>query len=100
MIKGINDKELKIIKNILDNYNNYNFYFYGSRIKGNFSKTSDLDILIKGDSAIPLNTLEELKEVFDKSMLPYIVNFVDFYSIDEKFYKLIENDLVMYNEND
>ncbi len=30
---------------------------------------------------------------FDKSYLPYIVNFTDENSIDEKFYNLIKNDL-------
>lgn len=35
------------------------------------------------------------KEKFDESKLPYIVNFADYNSIDEKFYNLIKDDLVL-----
>ena len=53
-----------------------------------------LDILIKGTSEMPLLDLVELKEKFDESKLPYIVNFTDYNGLDEKFYNLIKNDLV------
>ncbi|MBR1616655.1 nucleotidyltransferase domain-containing protein [bacterium] len=96
MIKGINKKEQQIIEKILDKYEDYHFFYYGSRVKGDFYKTSDLDILIKGQKEMPLSKLEEIKEEFDKSDLPYIVNFCDFYSIDKKFYSLIKKDLTPY----
>ncbi len=88
MIKGINEKEYKIIKNILQKYN-AKFYAYGSRVKGDFSELSDLDILVKSQK----NIIPELKEKFDTSYLPYIVNFTDANSVDKKFYNLIKNDL-------
>ena len=88
MIKGINEKEYKIIKNILQKYN-AKFYAYGSRVKGDFSELSDLDILVKSQKDI----IPELKEKFDTSYLPYIVNFTDANSVDKKFYNLIKNDL-------
>lgn len=88
MIKGITEGELKIIKEILQNYD-AKFFAYGSRVKGDFSDLSDLDILVKSDK----NILPDLKNRFDKSYLPYIVNFTDFNSIDKNFYNLIKNDL-------
>lgn len=88
MIKGITEKEYFIIKNILKDYSG-EFFAYGSRVKGDFSELSDLDILVKTDEKI----IHELKEKFDKSYLPYIVNFTDYNSIDDKFYNLIKNDL-------
>ena len=89
MIKGINSAEEQIIQDILKPYRtDFDFFYYGSRVKGNFEKTSDLDILIKGKK------LEIIKFLFDKSDLPFVVNFADFNSIDEKFYSLIEKDLV------
>lgn len=95
MIAGVSEKETAIIKEILAPYAEiYEFYFYGSRVKGIFSKTSDLDILIKGTAEIPLSVLEELKEKFDDSSLPYIVNFSDYNRIDETFYNHIKKDLV------
>ena len=89
MIKGITSKELSIIKEILQTFD-AKFYAYGSRVKGNYSDLSDLDILVKSDKII----IPELKQLFDNSYLPYIVNFTDYNTIDEKFYNLIKNDLV------
>ena len=90
MLKGVTEEENLIIKDILSIYN-AQFYAYGSRVKGNFSELSDLDILVKSDNFDNITT--ELKNKFDQSRLPYVVNFTDFNSIDSNFYKLIEKDL-------
>ena len=96
MISGVLEAEYNIIKTILEKYTkDYTFYFYGSRVKGTHNKTSDLDVLIKGQTEMPLRILVQLKEKFDNSRLPYIVNFVDFKTLDENFYKKIEKDLVL-----
>ena len=95
MIKGINNKEQSIIRSILNEYTSkYDFFYYGSRVKGNFRVLSDLDILIKSDSKVSLDDLETLKMLFDNSNLPYVVNLVDYNNIDKDFYNLIKNDLV------
>lgn len=98
MIAGITEKEQKIIEHILDKYRkDYAFFYYGSRVKGTYEKTSDLDVLIKGKAEIPLAILQEIKEEFDKSDLPYIVNFSDYYKLDSSFYERIKPDLIPYN---
>ena len=95
-IKGITGDEEKIIFSILEPYKDKNeFYFYGSRVKGNFRPMSDLDILIKG--SITVDDIETIKEEFDKSNLSYIVNFANYSNLDEKFYNLIKPDLVRLN---
>ena len=59
---GIKEKEDNIILNILKKYfDKYAFYYYGSRIKGTLNKTSDLDILIKGNQEMPLRDLKFIK---------------------------------------
>ncbi len=100
MIAGLTQKEEKIVRSILSKYPDYSFFYYGSRVKGNFWKGSDLDVLIRGKTAIPPDTLEKLKDEFDNSDLSFIVNFVDFYDIDESFYQRIQKDLVPYIEED
>lgn len=93
MIKGITLKEYNIIKTILEQYKNkYEFYFYGSRVRGIFRPLSDLDILVKSKNNIDLNDIDNIKTFFDESTLPYVVNLS--YELDEDFYKLIEKDLV------
>ena len=95
MIKGLNSKEESIIEAILAQYkHDFDFFYYGSRVKGNFEKASDLDIWIQGKSSIPYDKLEIIKFLFDNSNLPFVVNFVDFHNIDDKFYNLIKKDLV------
>ena len=93
MIKGITEKEHEIINSIIKEYP-YEFYAYGSRVKGDFTKGSDLDILIKSSDEIPIKIIEELKLKFNKSLIPYIVNFSVFNDISVDFYKLIEKNLV------
>lgn len=92
MIKGITEKEEKIIKNILSDYP-YDFYYYGSRVKGDFSKGSDLDILIKNDEEIPQNILDEIDIKFNESIIPYKVNFSIYKDMTQEFYNLIKKDL-------
>lgn len=93
MISGITEKEEKIIKEILSNYP-YEFYYYGSRVKGDFTKGSDLDVLIKNENAIEQNIIDEISLKFNESIIPYRVNFSDYKKMSEKFYNLIKNDLV------
>ena len=93
MIKGVNEKEEKIIKDILKKYP-YEFFCYGSRVKGDYTAGSDLDILVKADDKIPYSVLENLSMEFNESIIPYVVNFSDYNSISQKFYNLIKASLV------
>lgn len=93
MISGITEKEEKIIKDILSNYP-YEFYYYGSRVKGDFTKGSDLDVLIKNEKEIEQNILDEINLKFNESLIPYKVNFSDYQKMSEDFYNLIKNDLI------
>lgn len=90
MIKGVTEKEEKIIKDILCEYP-YDFYYYGSRVKGDFTKASDLDILT---NELSYSELEEIETKFNESRIPYVVNLSLKSKMDEKFYNLIKNDLV------
>ncbi len=94
-IKGVTESELKIINSILEPFKNkYEFFLYGSRIKGNFRFLSDLDMMIRGLKSADLDDIEILKENFDKSNLSYIVNIVDYFNLSEDFFNLIEKDLL------
>lgn len=91
MIKGVTNKEYNEIISIISKYNG-EFYAYGSRTKGDYTKASDLDIMIISDDFD--NFIYKLKEEFDNSHIPYVVNFANKYNLSEDFYNLIKNDLV------
>ena len=92
-IKGLDEKEENIVKDVLKSYLvKYDFYFYGSRVKGNYRPLSDLDILLIPKTSIDLNDIDTIRERFDNSDLSFIVNLA--YDVDDKFYNLIKNDLV------
>lgn len=93
---GVTEGDLKLIKSIIEPYKNkYEFFAYGSRVKGNFRPLSDLDLMIKGKTNADLNDIEKLKELFDESNLSYIVNICDYYSFSKSFYDIIKSDLTL-----
>ena len=95
MIKGVTPKEEIIIKSILEPYQaDYDFYYYGSRVKGDFTRGSDLDILLKNETEVPYSLTDDLKTEFNESLIPYIVNVSVYSNMDKNFYKLIEPSLV------
>ena len=79
-----------IIKDILKKYP-YTFYAFGSRVKGNHKKFSDLDLCFFED--IPGNIKAHIDEEFENSDLPYKVDLVNWDSCSIDFKKLIKNDL-------
>jgi len=94
-IKGLTIKEESIVKLILKRYSGeYDFYYYGSRVKGDFTPLSDLDILIKGENVFPIKDICTIQTAFDNSDLPFIVSTIDYHNLYEDFYKEIEPDLV------
>ena len=93
MIKGVTQEEEEIIKNIILKYP-FEFYYYGSRVKGDYTKSSDLDILIKNDEPVDFSVISDIEAKFNESKIPYRVNFSDYKKMDAYFYKLIEKDLV------
>ncbi len=90
MIIGVTQDQEKIILNILQPFlSNFDFFYYGSRVKGNFEKSSDLDILIRKREKNNniLNVIEIISKKFDQSDLPFIVNLTNYHNIKKIFTK-------------
>ena len=85
------ERHLRIILDILKKYP-YKFYAFGSRVKGNHRKLSDLDLCFF--DPIPWNVRSHIEEDFEESDLPYKVDLVDFNLCDEKFQSIILKDMV------
>ena len=85
-----------IVQEILKKYP-YDFYVFGSRVKGTERKLSDLDICFK--EAIPWNVRSHIDEDFEESDLPFKVDVVDWNMCDEEFRKKIAPDLVLIKKS-
>jgi uncharacterized protein len=94
----IRDKDLIRIKEILKSYvPNYVILSYGSRVNGTAHSASDLDLVIKSMDGEPLDisTLVDLKEAFQNSNIPILVDIRDWERIPDYFKEEIEK---MYYE--
>lgn len=79
---------LEMVKNFLSCYVPYKTVLaYGSRVKWTATKRSDLDIVIFGATD---NELSELKEAFDESEIPFIIQISSWESIPKDFQKNIK----------
>ncbi|MBI3559415.1 nucleotidyltransferase domain-containing protein [Candidatus Gottesmanbacteria bacterium] len=67
---------------------------FGSRTKGTPSKFSDVDLAVIGEKKAPGHILESVREVMEKSPLPYRVDVVDLNSVSETFRKNILREIV------
>lgn len=92
---SLSDKELQFVKSILAKYP-YQFYAYGSRVKGKQKKYSDLDLCYK--DKIPDAVITKIYEDFEMSALPFKVELLNWHRCDVDFQKSIEKDLVRLEE--
>jgi predicted nucleotidyltransferase len=85
------ERHIKIIMDILAKYP-YNFFAFGSRVKGNQREFSDLDICFFDN--IPWDVRSTIEEDFEESNLPYKVDLVDFHMCEKNFQDIIRKDMV------
>jgi len=90
----LTDKELSIIKKILEKYPNA--IVFGSRIKETSKRFSDLDICIK--DPISDYEYELLKEKFENSDLPFKVDIVEYKRVDDSFKKIIDEEGIGFSK--
>ena len=64
---------------------------FGSRVSGNYKKTSDLDLLLKSESKLSSLVLGNLRERFELSNLPFRVDILDWHAISEDFRTVINS---------
>ncbi|MDD5215932.1 MAG: nucleotidyltransferase domain-containing protein [Methylococcales bacterium] len=89
-------QDLKTVCEILKTHaSNYAVLAFGSRVKGNAKKYSDLDLVIMTNHPLSFSKMAILKEAFDESDLPIRVDVVDWATTSEAFRKIIEQNKVV-----
>ena len=71
---------------------------YGSRTKGTAQPWSDLDLVIMGNNSLRI-ALEQLREAFEESDLPFRVDLFLWDDLPENFRKNIEQHHIPLNPN-
>ncbi len=92
---GLKEEDIKFIINTVNKFNCIDAVgIYGSRSKGNYKKTSDIDIMIYGNDVEP-GVIEELYEILEEnSPYPYYVDIKCFKDLDEGLFKEeVENNI-------
>ncbi len=87
----IDKKDLEELLDILSKYP-YQFYVYGSRVKGYSRRYSDVDICTLDN--ITSNEIYEIKEALEESNITIKVDLVSVDELSTEFFKAIQKDLV------
>src|SRR5438067_6481677 len=95
MIK-LEKRHREIVIEILSKYP-YDFYAYGSRVKGEARKLSDLDLCYYDD--ISLSIRNDIGEKFTESNLPFLVEVVAWKNMRPAFQKAIQKDLTLFSSS-
>lgn len=74
----------------------YQAFVFGSRAAGGrkLKPWSDLDLSLEGPGPLPLGTLAELADAFDRSPLPWKVDLVDRAAVSTEFGAIIDRQKV------
>src|SRR5436305_13932109 len=87
----LEEKHWNIIRKALSKYP-YQFYAYGSRVKGTAKKYSDLDLCYYD---VPDLVVGDIREELENSDLPFFVELVNWKNMRPAFQKVIEKDLIL-----
>ena len=87
----LDSHELAEVQQILkEHMPEYTVWAFGSRVRGDAKKYSDLDLAIITDAPISLSKMADLKEAFNDSSLIFKVDIVDWAITSESFRRIIE----------
>lgn len=88
---GLSEKVINQIENIVKKYDKYNFKLFGSRARGDYKKTSDIDIAIFKD--VDRKDEYRIIDEFDKLDIIYKIDLVFITDkIEKEFLNSIKKD--------
>ena len=88
------DEIKKIIFKNLDK-NKFDVFLFGSRAIWNYKKKSDYDIWILGKKRLSFQELMKIKRQLDE--LPYLIDLVDFNTVDKDFKEIALKKIIKWN---
>ena len=70
---------------------------FGSRVRGDAQRYSDLDIALKQDLTLSALNLELIAEEFSNSDLAFKIDLVDYHRVSEEFQAIIDREGVLWD---
>lgn len=100
MLLDMRDDHKQLLLDILRaNIPELEVWAFGSRAKWTAREASDLDLVLRNfpepEKAIDLEIISNLKEIFDESDLPFMVDILDWATVSGKFRQVIEREYVV-----
>ena len=87
---NLSPHDLPIFQDIIKSYKSeFEFYAFGSRVKGTHEEYSDLDLAVVAKGQTPI---WKLRNAFEESNLTIKIDVVDMDAISKEFKSLIRND--------
>ncbi len=83
-IDALRDGIVAILSRYLD-LRNYRIFFFGSRVAGNGSERSDIDVGIEGDTSIPFHVMRRIRDDIETLSTLYTIEIVDFQRVSQDF---------------
>jgi uncharacterized protein len=85
---------------LLDRLQSYNarIYLFGSITRGEFRRTSDIDVAILSAGSLPDGVLSEIREEFENSRVPYRVELIDLAKASPKFVAHVQRVGIPWND--
>lgn len=83
-IKKFKKEILAIVGKHLD-LQDYQVFFFGSRVQGKGGERSDIDIGIQGRGPIPTKIFSKIREEIDAIPTLYTIDVVDFHRVSTEF---------------
>lgn len=81
---GITQKDITVLEEIFRKYSSVKLvHIFGSRAKGNFKPTSDIDLAIMNKN-VSRDTAYQIKSDFQDSNIPYVIDLVNLEDISNK----------------
>ncbi len=89
----LDKKSLNLVRIILKKHlPNTEVKAFGSRVTGKAKPYSDLDLVVMGNQALPIEKLNEIKFEFSNSDLPILIDIIDWHAISDSFREKIKAD--------
>ncbi len=89
----IKNKIIRIIYAIIPDVK---IYLFGSRARKTASKWSDIDIALDAGKKIPLTMVDEIISIFQATNIPYKIEVVDLFQVNDDMKKAIEKERILW----